>query len=263
MRKTVLVQAGVLALLCSCLWSCKLGNDDKDVIVKVDPEIQIGMHEKLDAIRSFQLTFTTIEAQACSTNTFNYNSGRVGRNMSLDLFGIQEVSNCQTGPGQVTGQTSFDFLPNGRYNLTLNLKNTVMATAQLDVSDEKYQLDLEEGLGFAAAQTTLYRVPQSMVWGYIGYKDAQYADEAQQFLNEAKTRLETVNLAKGDYSYFALDGYGKLNLANAPDYGNVTTFYGKLASDEANLRALLENYRSQYPNGEMEFKVFTWLGETL
>lgn len=263
MRKMVPVQLGIVALVCACGWGCKLDQGDKDVIVKVDPEIRIGMQEELDSIRSFSLIFTTIEAQSCSMNTFNYNSGRIGSQLSLDLFGIQEIPNCQTGPGQVSGKTSFDYLPNGLYNLTLNLKNTVTATGQLNVSTEKYELEVEDGLGFTPGQATLNRVPQQVVWGYVAFKDATYSGDAQMFLNEVKGKMETTTLAKGDFGYFAVDGIGRLTLSNSPDYSNLTTFYGKLVGDIGSLTALLENYRSQYPNGEMEVKLYTWLGETL
>lgn len=262
MRKSDLVRIGIVIICCFCFSSCKLGKDDKDVIVKVDPEIEIGMYEELGDVRDFSLVFNTIEPQSCSTNEINYTAGRNGRNISLNIIEIMEAANCQTGPGQVVGQHSYAYLPSGIYNLELNLKNTLTATGQLKVTEEKYELEIADGLGFEALQTTLNRVPQSTVWGYVAFKEP-YVANAQQFLDDMKSLSQTVSLPKGDFSYFNVDEAGKLSLRNAPDYANFKTFYGEFSGDMSELESLLVNYRSQFPSGVMEFKIYTWLGKTL
>src|SRR5690349_3135102 len=135
MRKLDFVQVGVVAMVCVCFLSCKLGKDDKDVIVKVDPEIEISMDEQLGEVRDFSLVFKTIEPQSCTTNTINYTASRNGRNLYLNLLEILEETNCQTGPGQVVGQTSYKYLPLGIYKLELNLKNTLKAIGELNVTE--------------------------------------------------------------------------------------------------------------------------------
>ena len=247
----------------SIFGSCKLTSDNKDVVVKIEPEFMLGLHEELGQVRNFNLLFQTIEDQACKSNTINFSASRSGKSIFLSIHEIVESENCRTGEGPATGAASYDFLPIGNYNLELVLKNTVTSTGSLNVSNEKYTLDIEEGFGFQAGRETLMRVPSATVWGYVAYKDSQHLADANNFLDELNAKTENLKLAKGEFGYFQVGDNDKLILDKAPDYNNFKTFYRFSTGQVSALESLLEDFRNQYPDGQMEFKIFTWQGETL
>ncbi|MCF8246205.1 MAG: hypothetical protein K9J37_05345 [Saprospiraceae bacterium] len=254
----------LLGATATCFFSCKLSSDDnKDIVVSIEPEFLLGMWENLGQTRDFNLTFQSIEDQPCKDNPISFTSSQNGRSISLNINEIIELHNCQVGEGPVDGMASFDFLPIGVYHLQLVLKNTINSTGTLTVTNEKYSLNIEEGLGFVAQQQTLMRVPTAAVWGYVAYKDSQYLTSSNSFLDELNTKTQNLKLGKGDYSYFLIGDNEKLSLAKAPDYNNFKTFYRTTTGSLAELETLLESYRTQYPDGQMEFKIFTWQGETL
>ncbi|MBI1224084.1 MAG: hypothetical protein GC192_02495 [Bacteroidetes bacterium] len=174
-----------------------------------------------------------------------------------------ETADCQVGEGQVEDSASYDFLPLGVYNLELVLKNTVSSSGTLTVTNDKYTLEIEDGYGFMANEATLMRVPTESVWGYVAYKDNQHLTTADEFLSVLNLKTSNLKLGKGNYNYFSIGGNDKLSLDKAPDYNNFKTFYRKSTGQNTELIKLLEDYRTQYPSGEMEFKIFTSQGETL
>ncbi len=262
MRKSTFLL--VLGLISPVLFeNCKIAEKDKDIVVQVDPEFQLGMFEELSQVRDFNLTFQTIEDQSCINNSIGFTSSRNGRNISLHINEIVEAENCLDGQAPIAGDASYDFLPIGVYNLELVLKNTITSTGILTVSNEKYELDIEEGFGFQTMQATLMRVPASTVWGYVAYSDNQYSSDADNFLSELNDQTELLELSKGEYGYFKIGDNKKLSLNKAPDYNNFKTFYRTSNGQVAELETLLEGFRSQYPDGQMEFKIYTWQGETL
>ena len=243
--------------------NCKIAEKDKDIVVQIDPEFQLGMFEELSQVRDFNLTFQTIEDQSCINNSISFTSSRSGRNISLKINEIVEAENCHDGQAPIAGDASYDFLPIGVYNLELVLKNTITSTGTLTVSTEKYDLDIEEGFGFQTQQTKLMRVPASSVWGYVAYSGNQYSSDADNFLSELDELTESLELSNGEYGYFKIGDNKKLSLNKAPDYNNFKTFYRTSSGQVDELEALLEGFRNQYPDGQMEFKIYTWQGETL
>lgn len=254
----------VVGLLLSILpIGCKLSEEDKDIVVKIESEFQLGMNEKLGQQRDFQLTFQTIQDQSCTTNSIAYFSNRSGRNVYLSLNEIVETPNCLTGQGPATDTASYSNIPNGAYNLELVLKNTISSKGTLTVSNEKFTLDITEGHGFQLGQATLMRVPATAIWGYVAYKDAQYLSGADQFLEQLNGQTESLKLNRGEYGHFRIGDGDRLSLNKAPDYNNFRTFYRTSKGQLSALEALLEGFRSQYPDGQMEFRIFTGQGETL
>lgn len=262
MEKTLLTKLLVGFVLMGFA-GCKLSKDDKDIVVKVDPEFSIGMFEELNQTRDFQLTFETVENQSCSSNIINFFSDKKDRSLTLNLNEIVEVENCQTGSGVAGGHASFDYLPTGIYNLELNLKNALTSTGKLTVSNEMYSLDLEQGNGFVAKIAELMRIPQSTIWGYVAYKQSQQSTDAQAFLTDLNAKTNALSLSKGNFGYFSVDQNGKLSLNNTPDYNNIKTFYRTQTGVKSDIETLLSDYRAQFQDGSMEFKVFTWEGEML
>ncbi len=262
MRKLLiyLQVAGLLSMLC---FGCKLSEADKDVVVKIDPEFLLGMQEDLHQVRDFNLTFRTIESQSCQSNTISFTASKGNKNLNLNLIEILETENCLVGEGPVENSASYDFLPIGTYNLELILKNSIKSTGTLIVSNEKFDLEIQDGYGFQVAQSTLMRVPSSMIWGYVAYKDSQHVSDADDFLNELNLKTSNLKLGKGDYGYFQVGDDEKLSLDKTPDYNNFKTFYRTAPSDISELVSLLESFRSLYPASQMEFKIFTWEGETI
>lgn len=253
-----------IACLASMLcFGCNLSEKDKDVVVKIEPEFLLGMKEELSQSRDFNLTFKTIHDQSCISNMINFTSNRSNNSLNLNLVEILETENCQLGEGPVESSASYDFLPIGTYHLDLNLKNTINSAGTLTVSNEKFTVEIEDGFGFQLNQNILMRVPNSTVWGYVAYKDNQHSAEADEFLNQLNLKTSNLKLGKGDYGYFSIGDNEKLSLQATPDYNNFKTFYRISSGQISELETLLESFRSQFSGGEMEFKIFTWQGQTI
>ncbi len=253
-----------MAAATCCLNGCRLTDNKDDVVKNIDPEFRIDLFEELNETRQFQFQIASIEEQECSNASINLTFSQFPTHLVLNLLEIMQPDTCHSPMAPAIGTAKTVSLPTGRYELKINLKNTIFNAGTLDVKSDLIKVRMETKDGFELVHSELRRIPMQTIWGYAAYNDpALGADRAAQFYEEVKGLCQSDGLGNGYYGYFDLSGNQELELIQQPDFSHLKTFHFRLPGNLQQLEDLLAAYRTG-PNGDlMEFKIFTWEGDTL
>ena len=156
--------------------ACKLENLNDPIIVPlVDKEFSLDLWQVLgvNSPSNLELKIYTIEEEDCLNTMILSNYNRTGRNISLTLYDILDPEVCDPGPAPAQGtQLVADATPDV-YTLTIELQDVVSNTGTLTVTDEAYQVVMEEENGTTWLHTKLQRIPRNALWGYLAYTNAE------------------------------------------------------------------------------------------
>ena len=227
-----------------CVHSCKVDGKGKDQIVKVEPEFTIDLFEKLAGGKTLTFTIKSIDLQDCLNYGIDASSGHSTSFIRLVINDIVEPENCDPGPAFASTEVDVTPLPNGNYDFQVVLKDAIFSEGKLDVSPEKYQVDMSTTNGFYYVHKELMRIQDQQIWGYVGYEDKdQGKPYADQFLADLASICSDAELQNGYYGYFNVDGH-ELGLIPAPAFTNFQEFAFQLDVDTETLKDLLNQYRN-------------------
>jgi hypothetical protein len=244
--------------------NCNLTDDGKDTVVKVTPEFKVDLFEELKDIRNFQFKIKTIEPQTCINNSIDFSSSRTLSHLSVSLNEVVQALDCIEGLEPVSAEAQIGYLANGRYEVTIGLKNTIINEGVLDVTPEAFKLSMSTINGFELVRTELKRIPNRFVWGYVGFNDKDQAGQLpDNFLEELNNMTGASGLEKGFYGYFTINNDKVAVLNTPPPYSYFKTFYRQTDGNIDAIKSMLESYRTGNNASLMEIKLFTWDGKTL
>ena len=132
--------------------------------------IKATMVETLDSTgtgRHFILNCATIKYYGCCNFIINYKVNREGNVITISFGTVNMPPMCLTSLGPATAQIDLGVLPTGTY--TLNLISGTINTSKLTVDNNQYKLSPVSGTNVSYARTTLLRIPDNTIWGYVCY----------------------------------------------------------------------------------------------
>lgn len=253
-----------IALVHCISQSCKVDDNGKGQVVKVDPEFTIDLFEKLSGVNK-TLTFRikSIDIQDCKNYSIDASSGHSSSILRLVINDIVEPENCDPGNDYASSEVDVAPLPNGTYDFEVVLKDAIFSQGKLVVTPESYSVDMNTTNGFNFQHKNLMRVQNQMIWGFVGYDDkATGKPYADQFLNDLKAITTTVSLQNGYYGYFSSDGTA-LSLIPSPGFINFQEFAYQLNVDIDTLKDLINQYRNSSAGDHITISITSWQGESL
>jgi len=251
-------------LAASVLAGCKVSTDEKGTIVKVKPEFTIDLFEQLGESRIFQFKVATIEKQDCTNFSISTSSTLSFNRVTLNVNDLVPPIDCIEGEAPATTISGVGLIPTGYFTLNINLKNTIKNEGLLRVYQDSIAVDLDSRDGLEMVHEVLYRIPETVIWGYAAYNNKEAgAGYADSFLSELTGMTEPAEFQQGYYGYFKLDETGNLILSPAPGHTYFKTFLFTYHGDVKALEDLLYSYRSDSAGTGVEFAIFTGSGKTL
>lgn len=207
--------------------ACKLENLNDPIIVPlVDKEFSLDLWQTLgtNTLSNLELKMYTIEEENCLNTVILSNYNRTGRNISLTLYDILDPEVCDPGPAPAQGtQLVTDASPDV-YTLTIELQDVVSNAGTLTVTDDAYQVVMEEENGITWLHTKLQRIPTNALWGYLVYTNAEEENRVSGFIEEINNLGSELNLANGYYGYFSVADTGAITeLRDAPATNELAT----------------------------------------
>lgn len=246
-----------------CAHSCKVDGDGKDQVVKVEPEFTIDLFEKLSGGRTLIFTIKSIDLQDCQNYGIDASSGHSSSFLRLVINDIVEPENCDPGQAYATTDVAVSPLPDGNYDFQVVLKDAIFSEGKLNVTPEKFMVDMATTNGFYFVHNELMRIQDQQIWGYVGYEDqSQGKPYADQFLADLASICSPANLQSGYYGYFGFDG-SELSMIPAPVFTYFQEFAFHLDVDRETLKDLLSQYRNSTAGDFITISVNTWEGESL
>ncbi len=243
--------------------ACKVDNNGKDQVVNVEPEFTMDLFEKLAGGKTLTFRIKSIDLQDCTNYGIDASSGHSSSFIRLVINNIVEPENCDPGPAFASTEVDVSPLPGGTYDFQVVLKDAIFSEGKLNVTPEKYLVDMPTTNGFYYIHKELMRVQDQQIWGYIGYENKDegkpYAD---QFLADLNSICSAANLQNGYYGYFSVDG-GEPSLIPVPGFTNFQEFAFHLDADTETLKDLLQQYRNSTAGDYITISMNTWKGESL
>jgi hypothetical protein len=237
-----------LSLLCIALTHCDNGNGKDPILVAdVEKEFDVKLWEVLKPNeRYLQLQISTIKDKDCLNYGIDQSLKQNGPNLELNINKILAPEVCQRGIGPAKSTLDLKTLTQGRFNLTVNLGKVVPSKGSITITASAFSFYMPEQYGFRLTKTTLYRVPEQTIWGYVAYTEGNKT-AADQFIQELVKISRDAGLERGYYGYFEVNESNSLEFPVLNIDKPILAFARNYTDTDPKLEALIKNFRSKYP----------------
>ena len=237
---------------------------DPIVIPNIDTEFSIRMYEKLGQNgRDLYFDLASIVETNCLNGTVSYSLINQDENLDLSIKKIVDPLDCSVGIGHYHSDVSLGALDAGKvYNLTVRLQDVIENHGFLSVDDEKYTINLNTLYGLEIPNTTLYKIPSDLVWGYIAISHLNQREAADAFLAHILTYGTPKLLKEGNYGHFDVLPSGQLVGFETEIIANPLTIIPlsmDFTGNWATLTTEIDGFRNDRP--DIEVKLFNSFGK--
>ncbi len=262
MASSLLSRFAILLLLFYAQTACLLDNSSlsNDNLVEIPQTFSLSFYENIDSFpRKLILRFQTLEDYPCQNTSIIVEDYFENGARNINLKDVIEPDDCLAGSAPAKAQHKLGYLPQGQHKLKFIIKNLIENSGYLEVSPERYYLNLSTEDGLSVERYELMRLPENALWGFIPYEEQQTA-QVQAFISELEALSQPPHLPKGDYGFFVLNGEDII--FHRPEAwvndSRLMEFFLRQAepSEENALKDLLSTYN------DLEIHLFTgWKGE--
>ena len=223
----------------------------------VDSEISIQILEKLPS-RNLLLHFSTAKIYGVCDNVIDLSWHHTPSGIDILFKGVIECG-MLTAIGPATATINLGELNPGAYPLVLR-NGEEKFTGELLVFSDKYSISLGSFTAFNVINSPLNRIPDSTIWGIVGYHNEETAPLVKSFFSELMELGATKkSFNPGNYNRFEIDENGNIINYNAGYHFN-QAFIFYYAEDSSELDSFLKQWLNLY--GElMRARIYTDKGE--
>ena len=244
-------------ILCLCcvsfsFSSCKVELLDEPIIISlIDKEFSLELLENLqEGSNSLEVHFETISDENCLNTTILSSFQQDGLNQKLTIFEILEPETCDPGMAPAKGVESIGDLNNDiSYPIQVELQDIVINTGSLTVSDVYYKIEMNEENGISWRHTTLFKIPQDVLWGYITYLDNEQLLLANDFVSSVEGVTLVAEASDGYYGHFEILNNNITVVKTAPEEVESRLFIRKLDGPADNITDIVKAFRANAPSG--------------
>lgn len=250
----------ILSIIAFCFSGC-VKEADQTTIINIDTEFALEVQQELQAGKNpMQIVIQTIQAPNCTNSSILYSSEVDGTQIDLSIKGISEGEPCFIGNQNISEVSNF-FLANGTYNMDITVRDVVINSGIVEISNEKIKLDLQSLDGIRLGKTEVNIIPDDYFWGTISFSESEYTSAAIAFETELKAKFLDSELSDGNYSHFEMNN-GAIQFPDQEQTNSIQIhFIHQLNFNKEELDAMLGQFREAYPSVILEG--FTGFGETI
>lgn len=242
---------------------CSLDSDTV-IVPDVEDEFYLELFEEFDnGERSMDWKLRTIESVGCEGASINFSFQReAGQVLSLSINQVIAPSDCDPAEAPARAVVELGTLPNGKYPVSVALRETLSQDGSLSVYDQFYEISLESGSGIVPLRNRLYRIPEHTVWGFIAPNGAEeWEAAAEAFLTELNELTQEQELTDGHYGYFEAEEQGQqLTFPEEVGGAGVVNFQRSISPGKKEAAiALISDFRSNHE--DLALAIFNTFGE--
>lgn len=232
------------------LTACQKDSDQSVLNINISDEIQMNLWEALSSNqRYFQFRLRTLDDLDCENYIISHELNVHDQRISISLNDLIVPSECVPGAAPGTGLVSMGGMEPGTYNIEINLKNNeIINEGLLIFSDNSIMLDMQTDHGIDFPYTTLLRVPEQTIWGYVEFLDAAADTETikMEIYEMLQPLTTTLILPSGEYGHFSVADR-RIESVKTGDTDIVEAlFLLKQTATTDELRSALSDIRSRY-----------------
>lgn len=238
----------IYLLLGLALGSCS--KNEELLVVNVAKEFDIKLLETLSPENNkFDLIITTLSDHSCLNAEISFsNSFTVGK-IGVQIDGIDNPQDCIPGSEPVSVALPL-LLNEGSIAIDISLKNEVINSGTLEVSSEGYAIHMDTDHGIVYSQDQVKRIPNNLVWGYVGSNDQNTIESFSQIVGDIKdnSSLNNVGLVQGDYGHFIIHEDKTISGQNiSEDLNGLNQFIFNNSSNSENIQSVVDTLKINYP----------------
>lgn len=206
-----------LVVLCLYLPGCSiLEEPDELIIVNISADYVIELSQSLQlGPNLLMINVRSTDTKNCDNSYIDMSTNASGDQIQIILGEIIHSIPCDNIDGFIEAKSSFEVSPR-QYNINISLKNVVQNFGVIDVSSDRYQLNLESENGISLKYPMVKIIPDGYVWGQIKLNEVDHESTLKSVILETQQKNSSHNLGDGNYSYFIIkDGELVLPQENA------------------------------------------------
>ena len=232
------------------LFSCQKDAGNSTLNINISDEIQLELWEALSVNQRFlHLRLSTIDDLECENYTISYSVNTADQRISVSINDLIAPTVCIPGMAPGTGLISLGAVDPNLYTIEINLKNNqIINKGILNVFSDKIKLDMQTDYGIQFPYTTLLRMPENTIWGYIDFMDNSADEEAigQDIYETLGPLTNTLVLPSGEYGHFKIidQNIESIKIDHADRNENV--FLLEQTATKTEFESALEEIRNRY-----------------
>ena len=232
--------------------SCR-NEDPKETnfVFDIEDEFHLGLIESLSPEKDRQLNIGISSIREFNCKNFTINSTVEvldGNRFRISVADLLTPEECIPGNAPAVGNIALGKLAPGAYQINVFLANEIDNKGTLIVQPDYYDILIEEENGILLPYSRLNRVPEQMVWGYVGF-GSNGVEIADNLIGDMMELVEVDHsLALGNYGHFRIEENQNIILPNEDiPYSFYQTFLFRLKVPMEELRNQVDQiYCPQY-----------------
>ena len=256
----MLRKISIICTLAIGLSACKIGSlDDPIIIANVDREFEIELWELLSKEdRKLVFRVNSLEEENCLNSTVSTNAFFGQRSIQISIDDIITPSDCIEGRAPAKTEIDASLVKAGIYNLTIDLKKTIVNEGQLIANNNSYEVSMFSSKGIQIPHNTLLSVPNDIMWGFIHYNTPDQLEAAQNFVTELEKNNEVINIKDGYYGYFTQDD-GQLSVLDQPNTRTLPFLFTQKMTPQS-IQAFVGKLQANFKE-ELSIQILNSVGE--
>ncbi|HMQ46833.1 MAG TPA: hypothetical protein PKA00_04910 [Saprospiraceae bacterium] len=247
MRKVIYARLLGYLFLVGVMSACK--QDEEPIIIsEVEDEFYVEMQEAfLPEGRSLQLLISTIALEECLHTSIDVDYFRLSNTASITINEITPISDCNPGMAPATALVNFGPIDTPTLPLSIDIRGAVVNNGSIAVNEDYYRMYMEIEGGIVVNEDLLRRIPEGTIWGGVLHDESQESQlAAQSLLQDIEALSKSQQLLAGNYGYFEVDDSGMSFKESTPLADAEVAFQYQLKESSQQLKAIIEQYRSEY-----------------
>ncbi len=249
-----------LILVAVVFAGCDLTGSGDAIISSVQPGLQIDLVNPLDTESRFGIRLTAV-GEYCEDAMLVVSARQVNERLTIDANDIEESEDCAPVNDNLYATVHLDPAePEDDLTVTVGYVLRNLGTLQYD--GQKYTLEFDELNGLELGLTTLYRIPENIVWGTVS-SPGESALLLENFMLQTEDISKTPDLAAGNYGHFTLGADQEVNINNSdPMVAANYVYVLQLTGSVDRFKEELDAFRNQQAEGAV-ITCHTWDGREL
>jgi len=247
-----MIRSLFLLLLCGLLAGCSKENTPIEFI-NLNQDFTLTLNQYLSDEGSYPLIrVQTTNMVNCSNSTIRSEHHIDINGINMTIFEILTEGDCAGGTTYASTEQEV-VLPDGQFPFTISISEITEFIGQLIISEDSYQLVLDDQEGINVNRKSLQRIPSQLIWGYIRSSDLDVSELYQLMIaGLSDLAVEKNDLIAGDYDFFNIYENEPIAVNNAPHDDFTYHFILEHHDDISGISDYFKHLRNNNPNIDIQ-----------
>ena len=238
---------------------------ESEIVNTLGTDVQFSMVEYFEpGQRTLSFKFLTQKDFPCINYQIKSNYRMEGEALVISLSEVEGADVCLEAIAPAASFVDVGELANGEYPVVIEVGEALTNTGLLSVTDESFDLAMNEEQGLVIQTPRVLRIPSGVIWGNVYAAEPDIVGSAtQDVLNQLRGAGATSKmLVEGDYGYFSVDASGNIIEDSNSSDRTESIFLLDYQGESANLARLVKEVGGAY-EGRVAVSLRTAAGDEL